>query len=120
VFFRVLKKYLRQGELRDVDILVVTERFGIVSSEEPVPYNPDFFTNVDPNAIAKLRRRNLAELQDWFSKRKYSEIYVNCGRDFMPLIEGFEKLTSAKITIAKGSGIGPKAANMKAWILSQR
>jgi hypothetical protein len=119
VFFRVLKKYLREGQLEDVDILILSETLGILTPEKGVPYNPVISKVVGRGDTDKARKQNLETLRNWFSKREYAEIYVNCGRDFLKLIEGFEKLTSARVTFAEGSGIGPKAAHMKKWIVNR-
>jgi len=121
VFFRVLKKYLKEGLLRDVDILIITKRHGLIGSEEFIPYEPTFTSKVLSKDASKMRDQNLRTLSEWLSRKQYSEIYVNCGQEFMQLIKGFEKLTTSKITFAVGSrrGIGPKAAHMKNWILER-
>jgi len=116
IYFKILYKYIREGKLRDADIFVLTERHGVIGLQDFVPYTQPS-KHVARGNIDKIIERNLETLKRQLSKRKYSEVYVNCGKDFLRLINGFEKLTSAKVTFAEGLGLGPKAAHMKKWII---
>lgn len=49
-----------------------------------------------------------------FAERRYEEIYVNIGQNYLKSIEGFEKFTDARITNATGV-LGKKAVHMKQW-----
>lgn len=119
VYFRTLRKYLREGKLSDTDILIVSEKYGLIWSEDKIPivkpHGRMGSLSLDEKAIEKLRQENLEKLKK--ITKKYSEIYVNIGREYMRLIKGFEKFTSCKIVYASGS-LGVKAAHMKEWILS--
>ena len=120
VYFRVLRKYLREGRLRNTDILIVSERYGLIWSDDKIPFyeiqGRMGFLNLDEKAIERLRQENLQKLEKILDR--YSEIYVNVGKEYMRLIKGFEKLASGRIIYASGS-FGAKAAHMKEWILSR-
>ena len=49
--------------------------------------------------------------------RKYSEVYVNVGKELHSIIEGIEGVLSCRIVYAEGNGIGPKVAHMKNWMV---
>ena len=120
VYFRVLKKYLREGRFRDTDILIVSEKYGLIWSDDKIPlyeiHGKMGSLTLDEKAIEKLRQENLKKLEKILDR--YSEIYVNVGKEYMKLIKGFEKLASGRIIHAKGS-LGAKATHMKQWILSR-
>lgn len=118
VYFRVLKKYLREGRLRNTDILIVSEKFGVLRPEDKVPYHKPFEGKLGKEEVQKARQANLTKLAEIFSKKRYSEIFVVCGREFQKLIEGFQNLTNTKVVFCEGAGLGPKAQNLKEWILS--
>jgi len=119
VYFRTIKKYLREGKLPKIDIIIVSRDFGILRSKDKIPYSlPVKKLSFDTESIGLMRETNLRKLRQIFQKGKYDEIYVNVGREFYKLIEGFEKLTSAKIIYASGLGLGPKAQHMRDWILT--
>ena len=52
--------------------------------------------------------------------RRYGEVFVNLGSAYRPLIEGFEDKVKLKIEYAKGPGLGPKAGEMKRWLLGEQ
>lgn len=120
VYFRVLRKHLREGKLRDTDILILSERYGLIWSDDKIPlyeiHGKMGFLSLDEKDIEKMRQENLKILKNILDR--YSEIYVNVGKEYMKLIKGFERLASGRITYAKGS-LGAKAAHMKEWILSK-
>lgn len=124
VYFRLFKKYVKQGLLENVDVLILTKDHGLIEPTKPIPYSDPTSgysgkLSLSPKEIEKTRKRNLEYLRQIFTHKRYSEIYVNVGRQFIKLIEGFERLSSAKINYASGRGLGPKAAHMKEWILKQ-
>jgi len=123
IYFKLLKKYEREKRLKNVDVLIVSERFGILHAEDRIPYHEPFSAGygvlkMKKGEMKKLRERNLKKLKEVFDKTDYSEIFVNVGKQFFELIRGFETLTKAKIVYASGPGLGPKAQHMKKWILS--
>jgi len=97
---------------KNCDIVFVTG-FGIVTADERIPANDMPMT---PQLALSLREKNLDTMRRILSAKRYDEVYVNLGQNFLKSIEGFEKFTDAKITYAAGV-LGRKAANMKAWIL---
>jgi len=121
VYFRLLKKYKREGKLRNVDILILSERDGLIWASKRMPYyKPRGIIgalSLDEKSIERLRKENIETLEK--TAKRYTEAYVNVGRQYMKLIEGIENLPFPKITYSKGNGLGAKAAHMKNWIISQ-
>lgn len=117
VYFRVLKKYVRENRLKDTDIIVISERFGVLKPTQKVPYYPPFEGVLPQKEVERNRETNLNKLRKLLSNDKYSEIFVVCGRNFYSLIQGFEKFTNAKVIYAQGRGLGPKAQHLRNWIL---
>jgi len=117
VYFRIVKKYLREKKLTNTDILIISHKFGILQSHDRVEYHKST-DNLNFESVENARKNNLKLLKTIFEKKKYDEIYVNVGVKFAKLIDGFEDLTNAKVIYASGSGLGPKAKHMKNYILS--
>ena len=122
VFFRVVRKYVREGKLKNAGIIVVSERYGVLQADEEVPYHTPFQgkLSLSKEMLEEINQKNLAKLKSIFNKTRYSEIIVVCGQEFRELIKGFEELTDARIVLCKGRGLGPKAQNLKQWILKKR
>lgn len=122
VYFRVLRRALREGRLRNTDILIVSEKLGLIWANDTVSFDPPRGGTLGTLGLSKenihiLRQKNLQKLERVV--KAYSQIYVNVGRNYIKLIEGFENFATCKIVYAKGRGIGPKARHMKEWICSQ-
>jgi len=118
VYFRILKKYLREGKLLNTDILIVSQKWGILKAQDKVKYNKPTNTLDFKKSLKETQKNNLETLKNIFEKKNYDQIYVNVGAEFTKLIDGFEDLTSAKVIYARGPGLGPKAQHMKKYILS--
>ena len=119
VYFRILRKYLREGKLPNTDILIVSQDFGLLKAQDKIPYRePAETLSLDKETTERLRKSNLESLENIFGAREYTEVYVNVGKVFSKLIEGFQSLTTAKIIYAAGPGLGPKAQHMKEYILA--
>ena len=122
IYFRVLRKYLPKRNLSNIDVLIVSEKLGLVWSHDKITYHVPHAgkwgaLSLDDVSIRKLRTENLEKLRKIVNR--YSEIYVNVGVKYLRLIEGFEKITTCKVTYAIGRGLGPKALHMKQWLISQ-
>jgi hypothetical protein len=122
VYFRLVKKHLREGRLSNMDIIIVSEKHGIVRADENVPYITPFRgkLHLPEKQLEELKQTNLSKLGSIFNQHHYKEIFVVCGREYRKLIEGFEQLTDAKVVFCKGAGLGPKAQDLKRWILTIR
>jgi len=115
-----LKKYLREGKLRNTDILIVSKKFGLIWSDDRIAYyepSPGSWGSLGLNkeTVDRIRNENLHKLKKLVNR--YSEIYVNVGQEYMKLIEGFQDFAACKIIYATGKGLGPKALHMKQWII---
>lgn len=116
VYFRILRKYLREGRLKGVDILVVSDKYGILQANDLVPFHhPSDKIKVTENT----RAANLTKLRDMLKKSSYSEIYVVCGEAFLEFITGFEEFANTTVTYCQGQGLGPKARSLRDWIVAR-
>jgi cytoplasmic iron level regulating protein YaaA (DUF328/UPF0246 family) len=116
VYFRILRKYLREGKMKDVSILVVSDRYGILEANDLVPFHPA--SDKTKEVTQDMWASNLAKLKETFKKTSYSEIYVVCGQKFQAFIKGFEDFTNVPVTYCYGRGLGPKARSLKDWIFA--
>lgn len=123
VFFRVIKSLKRKNKLKDIYILIISATLGLLHLDSEVPYyepHSGAFGCLPKEGISpEFKNEVLSKLQKELSQKEYTEIYINVGARYRRLIEGFEKFTNARIEYAEGPGIGPKAAHMREWILSQ-
>ncbi len=115
LFFRVILKAFREGHGNKLDIMIITDRWGIIRPSEQVPYYRQNWRRVPNERFSELRERNLTVLKKHFKKNHYNEIFICAGRKFSEQISGFENLTSATVIRAQGR-MGPMAKQLKEWI----
>jgi len=125
VFFRVLRKALRDSRRRDIDVLILSPVYGLIKGNEQIEYHKPLMgkwgtLSLSEDEVTRMREKNLSFLESFIRRHEYSETYVNVGREYMKLIEGLEKFLTHRVTYAKGKGVGPKAADMKMWILGEK
>jgi len=108
----LLRSMQRKGIfLKRCDVVFVTAQ-GVIRAEEKVPLSD---APITPQLARSLHERNLETLRNILNSKKYDEIYVNLGHNYLQSIEGFDKSTNAKITHATGV-LGRKAVHMKRWL----
>jgi hypothetical protein len=119
VYFRTIRKYIREGRMKNTDVLILSEKDGLVRSDQKLPYRKPAgkigVLTLGPTEVESARLKNLEMLTGILND--YSEIFINVGRQYLKLIDGFEEYTKAKVTYAKGR-FGEKAAHMRDWISS--
>lgn len=119
VFFGVVRKLKREGKLQGVDIVIVSQEYGIIGPNSKVPYyeskSKDFGSRIDltKDEVEKIRRENLVKLASIIKEMHSSEIIINVGKAYLKLIEGLEDLTRAKIIQVEGRSLGLKAKKLR-------
>lgn len=125
VFFEVLKKAMRETpkKTQDLDIIVLTGRGELFSSNDRVPYHPPVggrFSSPRKNVDVSKANDVQSKLRNLIENRQYSEVFVNAGAAYRLLLGAFDMGLKAKVIYAKGYGLGPKAGEMKRWILGEK
>jgi len=104
--------------------MILSPTYGLVEANQKIGYKQPAkaergWSNLDLNEtdLDKMRDSNLAKLKNKFAGERYDEIYVNIGREFLPMVRGLRNIIpkTAKITCAEGAGFGFKLAHMKDW-----
>jgi hypothetical protein len=111
VNYRVLRARLSaSGWPPGLQIKILSAKYGLIDSTTLVePYNQ----RLGPDAARGIRSRAIKELNSIPSP---SSVFVNLGKDYLPAVEGIERLfPTARLTFAEGP-IGMKMRAMKQWL----
>jgi hypothetical protein len=116
--YKTIKKLKRENKLlKNIDILIISAKYGLI--------HPDSLINTYEMKMTKKRALELnpvicKKLEGGFDKKKFSEIFINLGKEYMMAINGFEELlpNNTKIVYAHG-GIGQRLSQMKKWIIDK-
>jgi len=55
-------------------------------------------------------------LAEFLRNRKFDEVHLNLGKEYLRAIEGFESLFSESVIAYDNRGIGYKMQSMKIWL----
>jgi hypothetical protein len=124
LLMRVLRKHVRESRIDARDVLIVSPSLGLVRALDMVPYRAPIqgtWRNfrLDVSSLREMNESALRLLESLTQSSKYSEVYVNVGKKLYPILAGMEKVVHCRILYASGSGMGPKAAHMRDWLLSK-
>lgn len=112
-FYRVIRKAIREGHAENLDIAILSAKFGLIEWNTEIPTYDQVIT---PERVLRIERHVRSNMRLWLS-RGYSEIFVNLGKCYAPLVQNMPQLRHPKTTWATGR-IGERASQMKAWLQS--
>lgn len=111
VNYRVLRKsLLARGWPPGLQIKILSAKYGLIDATTLIePYE----LRLDKVKAAAIREKTLAELRKVQSPET---VFVNLGEDYLPAVEGLERVfPQSKIIFAPGA-IGMKMRAMKRWL----
>ncbi len=111
VNFRVLRAFLNErGWPPGLCIKILSAKYGLIDATALIE---TYDQRLDE---ASARQLNRATLKDLARFGNPSSVFVNLGTDYLPAIDGIDRLFHGKVVYAEG-GIGLKMAQMKDWLL---
>lgn len=110
VNFRVLRTFLNErGWPPGLCIKILSARYGLIDAIDLIE---TYDQRLDE---ASARQQNRATLKKLARFGKPSSVFVNLGSNYLPAIDGIDRLFPGKVAYAEG-GIGLKMARMKKWL----
>lgn len=114
--FRVTNKFMR-GNLREAkvpDMYILSSRFGLIPACKPISY---YDRRVTSQRVKELEGPVLTELEQILQNRRYYELFISMGKNYMQALRGYEPLIppNLKVTISTG-GMGRKQAELRNWL----
>ncbi len=116
VTYRVIRKAQREGYFpKSVDIKILSAKFGLIDADTPIPH---YDRRMDKERAKELLPQVKRQLTRFFRRAKYSEIFINLGKDYLLATGNIADIAGQK-TIVKYAlgGIGTKAQTMKTWLV---
>jgi hypothetical protein len=123
----VVARYFKNNQLQNIDVLILSPTYGLIDANQKIRYRPPakkergwHNLQLDEKDLDKMRGSNLAKLKKKFAENQYDEIYINVGKELLPMVRGVKNVVpkTVKITCAEGAGFGFKMAHMKDWFES--
>ena len=116
-YYRIIKKAIRNGELRDdIDICVLSAKYGIVDEEEEVEY---YNRKMTEERADDLREEAITQLVRRVEDGEYDRVIVNLGRTYERVVKGFEDQIRTPVTFISG-GLGERGHVLKRFIRTDK
>lgn len=112
--FRVLRRYLKEQPSAQLDIFILSAKFGLIPANQLIPNYDQRMTllraqELHPDVIAKLRCI--------LSSKSYQELYICMGQNYLRILVGYKTLISSELSIKVSAGsLGIKLAELHFWL----
>lgn len=111
--FRVLRKTKRQQKLDNVEILILSAKYGLIEASTPIK---NYEQIINQCRAKELNPQVLQILKKYAKKGNYKEIYLDLSKNYVLAIEGIKTLfPRSHLIFAKGR-IGERLRQLKLWL----
>ena len=117
--FRVVNKFMRGNPptIQVPHVYILSAKFGLIPARKPIAYYDHRATS---QRIKELQAPVLRELKQISLGRKYCELFISMGKDYLQAFRGYESLIppNLKVTISEG-GMGHRQAELRHWLYGE-
>lgn len=113
--FLTLRKALREGLGHNVDVLIISAKYGLLRATDEISYYEERMTK---QKAYELRDSVLSKLINHISGQNYRKIFVMMGRDYLEAISGFSSLTDISIDFIQMEKIGKAQQKLRKLLLN--
>lgn len=110
--FRVLHRYLREEEDRQLKVYILSAEFGLISSNNPIPY---YDRRMTAARALELREGTTPILESLLRQHACSELFLCASKIYQQAIDQSTLMRLLPVRYA-ASGQGPKLASLHRWL----
>jgi hypothetical protein len=112
--FRVLRKFLREGRGPTLRIVILSARYGLIDSDQPIR---DYDTRMTQAAAESLRPDVLRRLRLVLRADPIRSVGICMGRDYSHAVDGLQAHLSEGIRLEIiGGGLGQRLTRLRDWL----
>ncbi len=112
--FLTLRKAFREGLGHDVDVLIISAKYGLLRATDEISYYEERMTKKKAH---ELRDDVLKKLSRHVTAHTYRKIFVMMGRDYLEAIRGISTLIDVPVEIIKMEKIGKAQQKLRNLLL---
>lgn len=114
--YRVMNKFMRAhpSEVRSLDVYILSTEFGLISSDKPIP---NYDHRMTYQRAKELQQPVLSALKHILICKQYKDLFINLGKDYLRVLNGYELLIPANLNVIVSRGVmGRKLAELHNWL----
>ena len=114
--YRVMSKFMRvhPSEVRSLDVYILSAEFGLISADKPIP---DYDRRMTYKRAKELQQPALSALKHILICKQYKDLFINLGKDYLRVLNGYESLIPANLKVIVSRGVmGRKLAELRNWL----
>lgn len=112
--FRLLRRFLRENTDSNLDILIVSAKFGLIDSRDLIA---NYDQKMNKERSQELHPQVIEKLKNILHNKQYERLCICMGRDYLPTIEGYDKLEKKGLVVQVATGsLGKKLAVLHDWL----
>lgn len=112
--FLTIRKALREGLGQNVDVLIVSAKYGLLEATDEISYYEERMTKKKAH---ELRGNVLKKLSRYLIVHDYRKVFVMMGRDYREAIRGISTLIDVPVEIIEMEKIGKAQKKLKNLLL---
>jgi len=113
-FFKIIKKAIREDVFQpDIDMRILSAKYGIVDPDEPIEYYDQRMT---ADRAEELRPTVTETLCRIVSENDYERVVVNTGEVYSRALDEFQQQSDISVETIDGDGIGTKGKLLKKYV----
>ncbi len=115
-FYRIIRKNIREcGKLNHLDIVILSARYGLISSYEHITYYDQKMT---ANRAMQLSTSIKKVLAKQLHRNNYREIFINVGKPYTLALEKCSHMLNSENVIYAHGMIGERMQQLKTWMIN--
>lgn len=114
--FQVMNKFMRVHPLgaQAVDVYVLSAKFGLIPEDCPIS---NYDCRMTLQRVKGLQQQTLTELKRILIERRYNELFISMGKDYLHALDGYEPLIPDYLKVITSTGsMGRKQAELRSWL----
>lgn len=114
--YRVMNKFMRvhPSEVRSLNVYILSAEFGLISSDKPIP---NYDRRMTYKRAKELQQPTLIALKHILICKQYKDLFINLGKDYLRVLNGYESLIPANLNVMVSRGVmGRKLAELRNWL----
>lgn len=117
--FQVLRKFQANSpkQVEKLDVYILSGKFGLMPASKKIPLYDQPMT---AQRADELNPQFVAEICKIFASKRYKEVFVCVGKEYLRALKGYESYFPRKSVVTKATGsLGRRQTSLRQWLYGE-